>query len=206
MLGLHIALAAWLLGAQFNLPSEPTPIRLDVQLIETPSENAQETARRINQPPKTLAPATPTVVRRAKPVAPPTVLAAAPAAEHAPAQLAVASQQATPAAQAKENPLPAPTSPVVTAARLDAAYLQKAKPVYPNRSRALLEQGEVLLRVNVTAKGEVEHVEIEQSSGYFRLDEAALKAVRTWRFVPARRGEQPIAGRVFVPIPFRLDN
>ncbi len=78
-------------------------------------------------------------------------------------------------------------------------------PAYPTLSKRLLEEGRVLLLVAVTAKGAVESVQIQQSSGFPRLDNAALEAVRQWRFVPARRGEEPIAASVVVPIVFRLE-
>ncbi|HJV51551.1 MAG TPA: energy transducer TonB, partial [Noviherbaspirillum sp.] len=63
-----------------------------------------------------------------------------------------------------------------------------------------------LLLVQVSAKGEADDVQIKQGSGYPRLDEAALNAVRKWRFVPARRGTEPVASSVVVPLVFRLDN
>jgi len=56
-----------------------------------------------------------------------------------------------------------------------------------------------------TAGGSAENVQIKQSSGFARLDEAAAAAVRQWRFVPARRGAEPIAASVMVPIVFRLE-
>jgi protein TonB len=38
------------------------------------------------------------------------------------------------------------------------------------------------------------------------LDEAAVSAVEGWRFVPAKRGDTPVASTVMVPINFKLDN
>ena len=58
----------------------------------------------------------------------------------------------------------------------------------------------------VTALGDAERVQLRQSSGKQRLDEAALEAVRHWRFVPARRGEQAVAAWVQVPITFQLES
>ena len=43
------------------------------------------------------------------------------------------------------------------------------------------------------------------SSGYERLDRAAVEAVRHWRFAPARRGTETIAAWALVPILFQLD-
>jgi len=36
------------------------------------------------------------------------------------------------------------------------------------------------------------------------LDNAALEGVREWKFVPARKGAEPVEGWVRVPIVFRL--
>jgi len=94
----------------------------------------------------------------------------------------------------------------VTAARFDADYLNNPAPAYPAISRRLREEGRVLLLVRVTSQGLAEGVEVRQGSGYSRLDEAALAAVKQWRFVPARRGNVPVAASVLVPIDFRLQN
>jgi protein TonB len=72
-------------------------------------------------------------------------------------------------------------------------------------SRRIGEHGRVLLRVVVRPDGTPESVELRQSSGSPRLDEAALDAVRKWRFVPARRGDVPITAAVIVPIVFALE-
>jgi protein TonB len=100
----------------------------------------------------------------------------------------------------------APVPEAITAPRFDADYLDNPKPVYPATSRRLGEQGKVLLRVLVSAAGLAEKVELKTSSSFTRLDQAAQEAVSRWRFVPARRGEQPIAAWVQVPLTFQLDN
>ncbi len=66
------------------------------------------------------------------------------------------------------------------------------------------EQGKVVLRVLVSAGGDPAKVEVRTSSGSEVLDEAALDAVKHWRFVPARKGEQPVEAWVLVPITFTL--
>mgnify|MGYP000281677152 CR=1 FL=1 len=73
-------------------------------------------------------------------------------------------------------------------------------------SRRLGEEGRVLLAVQVDADGAPRQVRIARSSGYPRLDAAALAAVEKWRFVPARQGEHSVAASVNVPIHFRLDD
>jgi periplasmic protein TonB len=67
------------------------------------------------------------------------------------------------------------------------------------------EQGKVTLRVFVDTNGLPARVELATSSGYPRLDNAAIETVRRWKFVAARQGDTPIAGSVLVPLVFKLD-
>ena len=99
---------------------------------------------------------------------------------------------------------PAPPAPLVSA-RFDADYLHNPKPVYPALSRRQGEEGKVLLKVRVSAKGEALDVAISKSSGFPRLDNAAIDAVSHWRFVPAKRGDETVDSSVVVPITFALE-
>jgi protein TonB len=76
--------------------------------------------------------------------------------------------------------------------------------VFPLTSRAMREHGTVWLLVQVSAGGDALQVSLQASSGYRRLDESALDAVRRWRFVPARRGDVTVPCAVLVPIVFNL--
>lgn len=105
-----------------------------------------------------------------------------------------------------EAPPASPPPPVVSAARFDAAYLQNPRPGYPPASRRLGEEGKVLLRVRVTPEGQPAAVDLEKSSNFERLDDAARQVVARWRFVPARRGDEAVEATVIVPIVFRLDD
>jgi len=93
----------------------------------------------------------------------------------------------------------------ITLPRFSADYLNNPPPVYPALARRLGEQGRVMLRVLVRADGTPVEVEIDRSSGFARLDRAALDAVRKWRFIPARRGDTPVTAPVLVPISFTLE-
>lgn len=97
-------------------------------------------------------------------------------------------------------------APSATAPRFDAAYLNNPAPVYPPLSRRMGEEGRVLLRVQVDAAGNAIALEIRDSSGSHRLDNAALEAVRRWKFVAAKLGEQNVAAWVLVPVNFSLRN
>ena len=100
-------------------------------------------------------------------------------------------------------PVPTVVLPVVPPS-FSASYLENPAPVYPPLSRRVGEQGKVMLRVLVSAKGTADTVELRASSGSSRLDDAALESVKHWRFVPARQGDQPVAAWVLVPITFSL--
>ena len=113
---------------------------------------------------------------------------------------------APPVPQPATAPAASSTQPAVTAARFNAAYLNNPEPKYPSLSRRLGEEGKVLLRVRVMPDGRPAAVDIEKSSNFARLDEAARQSVANWRFVPARRGDEAIEATVLVPIVFRLDN
>ena len=194
VIGMHAAAVIWLLHAQSRTPSEPAAVRMDVRTLELPPP---EPPKPVVDPPKPQRPA----IRRPESVTPPPVLTAVPSADPAPATAFAVPPQPPAAAPAPPAPEPAP----LTAARFDADYLQNPPPAYPALSRRLREEGTVLLLVRVSAGGNAENVQIKQSSGFPRLDEAALGAVRQWRFVPARRGTEPIAASVVVPITFRLE-
>lgn len=88
--------------------------------------------------------------------------------------------------------------------RFDMAYLSNPQPSFPVMSKKLHEEGTVMLRVHVSAAGEALTVEVAQSSGYDRLDDAALRAVRKWKFVPSKRGDTPVDGIAMVPMVFSL--
>lgn len=205
----HAAVLALLL-TQTRAPQPvalPTP--LFVRLIEpvispptpivSPSPPPQAPAPRRPTPPPKLPPvltATPPVSQPVAPSAPtpapPESTVEAPRAEPAPAAIAAPA----------EAPRPAP--PPLVQPRFNADYLDNPKPPYPSVSRRMGEEGEVRLRVHVDAAGNAQQVEIERSSGFPRLDQAALDTVKRWRFVPARQGDQPVAAWVIVPIQFTL--
>lgn len=72
-------------------------------------------------------------------------------------------------------------------------------------SKRLGEQGTVQLSVYVLQDGSVGEVKLKRSSGHQRLDQAALDAVRLWRYQPARRGSEAVATWFIQPVTFSLD-
>lgn len=80
------------------------------------------------------------------------------------------------------------------------------KPVYPRKALRQRKEGLVVLTLTVTVKGNASGVRVERSSGCALLDNAALKAVRQWRFIPAHMGKVAVSSQVEVPIRFRLSD
>jgi len=74
------------------------------------------------------------------------------------------------------------------------ALLDSPRPPYPRISLRLDEEGSVLVRIHVGADGRVGAVEVLESSGFERLDEAAVAGVRAWRFEPEVRDGKAVAG------------
>lgn len=86
-----------------------------------------------------------------------------------------------------------------------ASFVQVVKPIYPLQSKQNEEQGTVRLRVTILANGAVANIRIIRSSGYARLDQAALDTVnKKYHFSPALRGGQPYVSDVEFNIKFIL--
>jgi protein TonB len=87
----------------------------------------------------------------------------------------------------------------------DADYLNNPPPAYPRLSKRMGEQGTVIVRVFIGLQGMAEQAEIRTSSGYDRLDKAALDTVQRWRYVPGKRHGTPEAMWFNVPVRFVLE-
>ena len=204
-IGLSVTLALHALAAVFLLSYEPArkallaaaPIMVD--LITPPP---------VIEPPKPLPPKPLPSIEPPKPKPVPKVKA--PPVQR-PVQvpiLAAPAEAPSPVVVAPSPPssveVPGPPGPALTQPIYNADYLDNPPPAYPSMSRRSGEQGRVVLRVLVSSGGAAEEVQIFTSSGFPRLDEAARDAVRRWKFVPAKRGSEPVQAWVRIPIPFIL--
>lgn len=183
-----------------TLPPPPPPVR-------------PPPPQRVTRPmPAPAAPApvppAPMLVQVANPEPAPNAPAAlvAPPAPLPPIQTPVAQEVRAAAAP----PAPAPVvqrpaaPPQVELPSSDADYLQNPQPVYPPMSKRLNEQGTVLVRVLIGTDGTAQKAEIQQSSNFDRLDQAALSTVLKWRYVPGKRGGKPETMWFTVPIAWVL--
>ncbi len=189
---LHLLLIATLsrphaAGGQGSASSAPLSIRLQTRVR-----------------PQTVAPSPPPPRSRAAtpPARPARHSAHPPAVSVTPVRRASAeANRASPAPAAPSAPA---ASPADLADDQPPAYRMLAQPPYPLWSRSHREQGTVLLRVRVSRNGQALQVELARSSGFPRLDNAALAAVHDWQFFPARRHGQPVDDEVMVPVQFSL--
>ncbi len=79
------------------------------------------------------------------------------------------------------------------------------QPEYPPASRRAGEYGTVTLQVFVQENGRAGEVKIAKSSGFEKLDEAAVKEVqRNWRFVPGKEDGKPVAMWHTFAVTFKL--
>lgn len=195
------------------------PVQVLAELIEPPQPVIAPA------PPAPSAPPTPTqpkpVQRRSapsKPVAPqqsqrqPLATVAAEPAPRAPAVTIAQpiTNTAPPMAEvAAPAPPPAPPAPLappkVDLPSSNADYLNNPAPPYPPLSKRLNEQGRVVVRVRIEADGTASQAEVRSSSGFERLDQAALQTVKRWRYLPGKRGGVPEAMWFNVPINFVLE-
>lgn len=170
-------------------PEKPKPKPVQPESVKKPKPQPQKKAvakKAVTKP-------------KPAPVKPAPVAEASPKAVSAPEAVAVA-EKATTATKAAE-PEPAATQPVASANKA----VNKA-PLYPTLSRRLKEQGTVYLQVLVLKNGKVGQLKLKQSSGFARLDQSALNAVRGWTYQPALKLGQPIDYWFVQPVVFNLNS
>jgi periplasmic protein TonB len=112
-----------------------------------------------------------------------------PTDEPAPAAITAEQSQAQPVGE---------TANMTVANRVD--------PVYPPQSRRAGEEGTGIFRVLVDQSGRPMEVSVVNSSGFPRLDEAAMTAIKKWKFKPAMNAGQAVQSWTKVQVKFELKN
>jgi protein TonB len=100
---------------------------------------------------------------------------------------------------------PSPSTQV-TSSRTDAVGIFCQAPAYPRGSIRLEEEGEVSLSFVVGVDGNVVKVDILKSSGFKRLDDAAIQQIYKWQFKPALVDGKPIEQTKTKRMKFSLSN
>lgn len=193
---LHAAIL-WGLWRHYLAPMPKQEPLLFVNFIAPPEPEKTPTPKRppppvpppvpqpVKQPQRQLVAETPLPPLHDEPVAP----APEPAPEPSPA----------PAIQT-----PLPSSPVALGSELALACPDRQAPTYPPLSRRLGETGRVVLRVELSEQGTVAAARVEKSSGFVRLDDAALTAVRRWRCNAPTSNGQSVQAVALQPFHFVL--
>ena len=81
---------------------------------------------------------------------------------------------------------------------------QNKRPKYPDLAWDRSYEGKGILEVEINENGTVDFIRIEKSSGYSVLDKAAIKAIRKWKYIPAKKGNRSIRSKLMVPFEFKL--
>lgn len=105
------------------------------------------------------------------------------------------------------EPAPAAPAPPATPVRLHSGIraprkVVDAAPVYPELARRVRQEGIVILEATIDVRGVVQSATVLRSIPF--LDQAAIEAVRQWRFEPALLNDQPIPVIMTVTVRFTL--
>ena len=213
---LHVG-ALWAL--QTGLLRRVTELVIPAEILVEVMAPSPPAAMPIATPPKAPTPAKPTPVAPAPLKAPVPLAAPMPLAVADPAPSSVAPATAAAPANPPVNsgaistagvatPTSSGTATALTKVEppsTDADYLNNPKPPYPRLSKQLGEQGKVVVRTLIGVDGTAQKAEVKQSSGFDRLDQAALATALRWRYVPGKRAGVPEAMWFDVPFSFVLE-
>jgi periplasmic protein TonB len=204
VVGVLFSALAWIEVDPLQRPVH-APLVVSMALTANPAPSAAK-ARPQPVPPQHASPAPQprlVITPREAPVAP----GPAPAPVIAPpAPVAPPAPPAPPAAMAAagSGEVASPAAGPVNGGDLSARLLSFKAPAYPIDSRRQREQGTVSLALLVDTEGRVAEISVGHSSGFPRLDQAALDAVRHWRWAPLMVHGTPAMVRGEVRIPFVL--
>lgn len=83
--------------------------------------------------------------------------------------------------------------------------VKEVKPQYTQKAKDAKIEGSVWLECVVTPKGVCSKIKVVRSlDSVFGLDKEAIKAVRQWRFIPAKKQNQPVPMSVTIEMRFWL--
>jgi protein TonB len=167
------------------------------------------------EPPKALPPPPPPAQPKRVAPTPAPIIAAAPSPSPAPAAFVAPPPEPTPPAPvevataqpAPPSPAPAPPAPASTPKQVPPSAVRYVKlpdlnfPVLAKRAR---EQGTVVLRITVDVNGRLKHATVHRSSGFERIDQAALRDIQSARFAPQTEDGKPVEWQTLAPLAYEL--
>jgi protein TonB len=188
IVGIHVALVVAINTSLSTVILDRLPPLIKAEIIEEIVKD--------EEPP----PPPPTVETPPPYVPPPDIVIDLPTSTKGPTTALVATDKPRPVA-------PPPVAQVVKKTpEIDPKFKRRFQPDYPPTSRRLGEEGSVVLQVLVGTDGKVQDGKVQTSSGFPRLDEAALKhALRAWRFTPGTEDGKPVTAWHSVKVTFRIE-
>jgi protein TonB len=175
-IGLHAVVAVALIRIQFSQRAELAPPPIEASLLEAPTENEPPPA--YTPPPMDIVYSLPT-----------------------PQDITIETEAVSEIAGTTITS-PGPVTTVAPPMVESVEYVRAAPPVYPRESQRRREYGTVILRVLVDALGRPAQVQVERSSGFDRLDDAARVAVEKFLFRPYEVNGVAQPAQVLIPIGF----
>ncbi|MFT7722306.1 MAG: energy transducer TonB [Roseateles sp.] len=165
------------------------------------------------EPPKPAPPPPPPAPARRVAPTPAPIIAAAPSPSPAPAAFVAPEPDPAPPAPVQVAAAPAPPAPpappaVAPGPRQIAPsavrYERLPELHFPALSRRAREEGTVVLRITVDAAGRLKQATVQRSSGFERIDQAALHDIRSARFVPYMEDGKPVEWQTLAPLVYEL--
>ena len=221
-LGLHVLLVMLVISGMFehvHKEIETPPVIIELiqpKKLEPPPPPPKPEPKKPEPPkppkPEPAKPEPPKVVeQRPEPPKPEPAKAVAPEAPPkpvpvpAPAPAPVPAPTPEPVAKPSPAPAPAPT-PAKSSSGSSAQYVGSCEATYPTMSKRMNEKGTVVVKVLVKSDGTAGDVELKSSSGYPRLDQAWLEAIKNCRFTSSTGSDgKPIDEWFSAPHTFRLN-
>jgi protein TonB len=85
---------------------------------------------------------------------------------------------------------------------LDGNKIKDVQPLYPNMARVAHVQGDVVLRATISKTGMIENLTVV--SGHPILIQAAMDAVKQWRYRPYMLNTEPVEVDTIITVKFHM--
>lgn len=176
---------------------------LMVDMIAPPTPEPPAPAPPPKPQPKVIAPAPPPLLAAAPTPspAPPTFVVPEPPPPAPPTPLVTPPVPPAPPAQAPAPAQPEPKKIPASAVQ----YVTQPRLNFPLLSKRSGESGMVVLRITVDAGGRLKAATVHRSSGFARIDQAALDDIRSARFQPQMEDGKPIEWQTLARLDYVLD-
>lgn len=151
--------------------------------------------------PKRIAPApAPVIAAAPTPTAAPATFVAPPP-EPVPPPVNIAPAPPAPPAAVPAPPAPAAPRQIAPSA---VRYVKLPELNFPALSKRARESGTVVLRITVDVEGRLRGATVHRSSGFERLDQAALSDIRSARFAPYMEDGKAVEWQTLAPLAYEL--